>query len=96
MSLNQIAAVFEKARDDRIWACCLHACLQYVTRKPMTTAWLRERFGIAEKNASITSRLLSEAVEARLIVVADPDVGTRSRSYLPFWASAGGGSTEVA
>src|SRR5665811_64494 len=83
-------------KADRIRACYLHACLRYVTRKAMTNASLRERFGIAERNASIASRLLNEAVEAGLIVVADPDVGTRSRSYLPFWASAGGGPTEVA
>ena len=32
-----------------------------------------ERFGIAEKNASTASRLLSEAVEAGLIEVEDPE-----------------------
>ena len=53
-----------------------------------------ERFGIAEKNASTASRLLSEAVEEGLIVVADPDAGTRSRRYVPFWAPALG-SEEV-
>jgi ATP-dependent DNA helicase RecG len=32
-------------------------------------------------------KLLGEAVEAGLIVIADPKVGTRNRSYLPFWAA---------
>ena len=50
---------------------------------------VRERFGIAEKNASIASRLLNEAMEAGLIVVEDPEAGTRIRSYLPFWAAPG-------
>jgi len=83
-------------KAERIRACYLHACLRYVTRKATSNASLRERFGIAEKNASMASRLLNEAVEAGLVVVADPEVGTRIRSYLPFWASAGRGSTEVA
>lgn len=87
-------AAMDKA--DRVRACYLHACLRYVTRMPMTNTSVRERFGIAEKNASTASRLLSEAVEAGLLVVEDPEAGTRIRSYLPFWASPGPGSGEVA
>ena len=86
-------AAMDKA--DRVRACYLHACLRYVTRVPMTNTSLRERFGIAEKNASMASRLLNEAVEAGLIVVADPEAGTRIRQYLPFWAAPGLGSAEV-
>lgn len=74
-------------KADRVRACYLHACLRYVTRQPMTNASLRRRLGIDEKNIATASRLLGEAVEAGLIVIADPDVGTRSRSYLPYWAS---------
>ncbi len=76
-------------KADRVRACYLHACLRHVTRKTMTNTSVRERFGIAEKNASIASRLLNEAVEAGLIVVEDPEAGTRIRSYLPFWAAPG-------
>jgi predicted HTH transcriptional regulator len=74
-------------RAERVRACYLHACLRYVMRQPMTNTSLRERFGIAEKNASVASRLLNEAVEAGRIVIEDPEVGTRARSYLPFWAA---------
>lgn len=74
-------------RAERVRACYLHACLRYVMRQPMTNTSLRERFGIAEKNASVASRLLNEAVEAGGIVIEDPEVGTRARSYLPFWAA---------
>jgi predicted HTH transcriptional regulator len=86
----------DMGKADRVRACYLHACLRYVTRQPMTNASLRERFGIAEKNASMVSRWLNEAVEAGLIVVADPEVGTRSRSYLPFWAAPGLSAAGVA
>ena len=77
----------EMSKADRIRACYLHACLRCVTRKPMTNSSVRERFGIAEKNASMASRLLNEAVAAGLIVVEDSEVGTRARTYLPFWAA---------
>lgn len=77
----------EMDKSDRVRACYLHACLRYVTRQPMTNTSVRERFGISEKNASLASRLLNEAVEAGLIVVLDPEAGTRIRSYLPFWAA---------
>jgi predicted HTH transcriptional regulator len=76
-------------RAERVRACYLHACLRYVMRQPMTNTSVRERFGIAEKNASVASRLLNEAIEAGRIVVEDPVVGTRARSYLPFWAVPG-------
>lgn len=75
------------SKADRIRACYLHACLRYVTRQAMTNSSVRERFGIAEKNASSASRLLSEAVAAGLILVEDTIVGTRARTYLPYWAA---------
>ena len=35
----------------------------------------------------MASRFLNEAVTAGAIVITDPDVGTRNRSYAPFWAA---------
>lgn len=81
----------EMDKVDRIRACYLHACLRYVMRQPMTNTSLRERFGIAEKNASVASRLLNEAIMAGRIVVEDTEVGTRARRYLPYWAAPGRG-----
>ena len=74
-------------KADRVRACYLHACLRYVTRQPMTNASLRLRLGINDKNIASASRILGEAVEAGLVVIADPEAGTRNRSYLPFWAA---------
>lgn len=82
-------ALTEMDKADRIRACYLHACLRYVMRQPMTNTSLRERFGIAEKNASVASRLLNESVEAGRIVIADPEAGTKARTYLPIWAAPG-------
>jgi len=83
-------------RADRVRACYLHACLRFVTRQPMTNASLRQRLGIDDKNIATASRLPGEAVEAGLIVIADPEVGTRIRSYLPFWAAPRPDPREVA
>ena len=80
-------------KPDRIRACYLHACICYVTRRRMTNTTLRKRFGIADQNSADASRLLREALEAGGIVVQDLSVGTRSRTYLPFWAAS---ASEVA
>lgn len=53
----------------------------------MTNATLRKRFGIADQNSAAASRLLKEAVDDGAIVIEDMSVGTRSRTYLPFWAN---------
>ncbi len=75
-------------RGERLHACYMHACLRYVTHQPMTNASLRKRFGIAEKNAAVASRILSDAVRDGLIAVANPEAGTRARRYMPFWAQS--------
>ena len=74
-------------QNDRVRACYLHACLQYVNHRRMTNSSLRNRFGISRKNASMVSRILGDVVEAGLIVVANPEAGTRDRHYFPFWAN---------
>lgn len=69
-------------------ACYMHACLRYVTQQPMTNSSLRARFKIADRNASTAPRILTDAVDKGLIVVADPAAGPRLRRYLPSWAGA--------
>ena len=85
----------EMDKADRVRACYLHACLCYETRKKMTNRSIRERFGIAEQNAATASKLLNEAVETGMIVIEDTNVGTRSRSYLPFWAKPEGYNSRI-
>ncbi|MDE2664368.1 MAG: putative DNA binding domain-containing protein [Gemmatimonadota bacterium] len=78
----------EMDRQERLHACYMHACLRYVTQQPMTNSSLRARFGIADRNASMASRILADAVNKGLIAVADPETGPRARRYLPFWAGS--------
>ena len=81
-------------KSDRVRACYLHACLSYVMRTPMTNTTIRKRFGITDSNAAMASRILNEAVEAGAIVVKNPEEGTRSRNYLPYWAVPDRGGEE--
>ena len=73
-------------RAERVHACYLHACLRREQREPMTNTSLRERFGIAEHNASTASRIIRDALDERRIKPYDPDQGKRNARYLPFWA----------
>ncbi len=74
-------------KAERLRACYLHACLTHVNRKEMTNSTLRARFGVEERNRSIISRLIREAVESGVIVPADPGAAPKLRSYLPSWAA---------
>lgn len=78
-------AAMDKA--DRVRACYLHACLQYVERKQMTNSSLRGRFGIQEQNRAQVSRVISDTVEAGMIKPYNPGSDSRRHaSYVPYWA----------
>jgi len=70
----------------RIRACYLHACLRYVQRDYMTNTTLRERFGIEEKNSATASRLIKEALEAKVIVPYEANASRKYMKYIPWWA----------
>ena len=76
----------DMSKVERIHAVYLHACLRYVQGAKVTNATLRERFGVSRKATPAVSRLLNESVETGAIIIANPSDGTKSRSYLPFWA----------
>jgi ATP-dependent DNA helicase RecG len=73
-------------KSERIRACYLHAALRYVQDNPMTNTTLRERFAINIKNSAIVSRIIADAIEAKLVRCHDGSVGTKARKYLPWWA----------
>lgn len=72
-------------KDDRVRAVYLHACLRYVAREYMTNTSLRERFGIDVKNSATASRLLKEALAAKVIRLQDPTAPPKLRRYVPWW-----------
>jgi ATP-dependent DNA helicase RecG len=53
----------------------------------MTNTSFRKRFGIAEKNYSIASRIIADAVEEELIRPFDPESASKKYAkYVSFWA----------
>lgn len=76
----------EMNRTERTHACYLHSCLKYVTREHMTNASLRKRFGLEDKDNSVASRIIRDAVEAGKLKPFDPNTAPRYMKYVPFWA----------
>ncbi|WP_065960494.1 ATP-binding protein [Curtobacterium sp. UCD-KPL2560] len=76
----------ELTKDERVRAVYFHACLQYVRRRRMTNASLRQRFRIPETGKANVSRLIKDAIDTGYIAAFDPSVGAKAMSYVPFWA----------
>ena len=76
----------EMGKEDRVRACYLHACLKYVQPDFLTNTSLRERFSIEEKNRSVASWLILEAMEAGMIAPYDSDAAPKMMKYVPWWA----------
>lgn len=78
----------EMSREDRVRACYLHACLQYVQRQNMTNKSLRERFGLDESKGAQVSRIINASLEAGLIKKISVSESRRDSAYVPFWSSS--------
>lgn len=79
----------EMSKTDRVRACYLHACLQYVQRKNMTNKTLRARFGIADSKGSKVTRIINATLEAGLIGKVSLSESRRDSAYVPFWVQGG-------
>ena len=75
------------SREERLRACYLHSCLKFVQNDYLTNTSLRGRFGIDEKNRSMASRLIRDAVSVGVIVPFDPYDAPRNMKYQPWWAA---------
>jgi predicted HTH transcriptional regulator len=74
-------------RLDKVRACYQHACLLYVSNQKMTNASLRRRLGIADRNYSTASRIISDTIQRGQIRPYDPgSTSKKHASYVPFWA----------
>jgi ATP-dependent DNA helicase RecG len=77
----------EMDRDDRVRACYQHCALRHVMSERMTNQSLRERFGLPESKAAVTSQIIAATMEAELIKPDESVGGSRKYArYLPFWA----------
>lgn len=77
---------FSLSKEDRLWACYLHACIKHVEGKELTNRSLRERFGLKDSSSGSISRLIADAVNDKFIKPLDPDTAPKHMKYIPYWA----------
>ncbi len=72
---------------ERLEACYQHAVLKYFSDGTLTNTSLRERLKMPERQRSMVSTLIQEAVDKKRIKRADPESKSRKfAEYVPFWA----------
>ena len=71
-------------KEDKLWACYLHACVKQVSGEVLTNSSLRKRFGLNDSSA--ISKLIRDAVKKNLIKPLDPQTAPRYMKYIPCWA----------
>jgi len=75
------------SRDERIQACYQHAVIKHLSNSSMTNTSLRERFKMHEKQRAMISRLIKEALAAKVIKAKDiKSKSSKHIEYLPYWA----------
>lgn len=74
------------SKEDRLWACYLHACIKHVEGDELTNRSLRERFGLKDSSSGNISRLIAVAVSEKLIKPLDPETAPKHMKYVPYWA----------
>lgn len=72
-------------KSERVMACYQHACLRYVSNEKMNNQSLRGRLGIEDKNYPMASRIIKDALEAKVIKEENAD-GNKRHNYVPYWA----------
>ena len=77
----------QMSQRERLQACFQHAALRHLSSDVLTNKSLRERLKMPEKQRSLVSILIKEAVEAGLIKRADPEnTSSKFAEYVPYWA----------
>lgn len=75
------------APRERLEACYQHAILKHYSDSAMTNKSLRERLKMPEKQRSMVSVIIQEAIDKGLIKSADPQNKSRKfAEYIPAWA----------
>jgi len=80
-------AFIQMSPQERLNACYQHAVLKHFSDGTMTNMSLRERLKMSERQRSVVSLLLQEAIDQKLIKVTDPENKSKKfAEYIPFWA----------
>jgi len=87
VTLHSPRTFAQMSARERLEACCQHAVLKYYSDSAMTNTSLRERLKMPEKQRSMVSVLIQEAIDKRRVKSADPDNKSKKfAEYVPFWA----------
>ncbi|MCD6532632.1 MAG: putative DNA binding domain-containing protein [Deltaproteobacteria bacterium] len=74
-------------RSDRLRACYQHCVLRYLIAEKMTNQSLRVRFGLTDRQTDIASKIITTALDEKLIKLDDPiSTSKRYTRYNPYWA----------
>lgn len=73
-------------KEDKIRACYQHCALNTVNNMTTNNESVRRRFGIAEKNYPMASRIIADTVESGLIKPLEESTSRKFMSYIPYWA----------
>ncbi len=84
--LSRYKPLRDLAPEERVNAVYQHCVLRFVTNQITNNESIRERFKIDKKNSAMASRLLGEAVTAKVIKASDPDAANKLMRYIPYWA----------
>ena len=77
----------EMTPRERLEACYQHSVLKLLSTSSLTNKSLRERLKMPEKQRSMVSVLIQEAVDQKLIKTSDPENKSKKYAeYVPFWA----------
>lgn len=77
----------EMDKPEKIRATYHHCCIKQVNAEYMSNQSLRLRFGVAERNYSMISRLIADTINEGLIRPSDPENKSKKHArYIPFWA----------
>jgi predicted HTH transcriptional regulator len=78
----------EMSAKERLEACYQHAVLKHYSDSTMTNASLRARLKMSERQRSLVSMLIQDAIDQKLIKPYDPESKSRKYAeYVPIWAS---------
>lgn len=85
VTLRQPTPFKSLSPQERLDACYWHACICYAQGTYVTNQSLRERFAVKSSNSAQISRLIKDAMNAKLIKPVDPYTSPRYMKYEPFW-----------
>lgn len=74
------------SKEDKLWACYLHACIKHIEGEELTNRSLRERFGLKDSSSGSISRLIADAVNEKFIKPLEPHTAPKHMKYVPYWA----------